>query len=239
MRRLVVPALVAALSVLPVASGCGSAPETIDATGVDELVIPTPSPDADDFVAEVDNAFLPLPRGSSRTYRWESTTGGRVGRVVVTVLEDVREVAGVAATVVRTDRTSPDGSTRTSLAWFAQDRRGNVWLLGQRGPGERWPGKGWQAGAHGARAGLAMPAEPRHGDSWAIGYVDGAPVAVREVVDLAATVATTHDSFDDAVVVEERQDGQVEERFHVAGVGLVRTLRNGAGLDLAGLSLSD
>lgn len=232
MRAPVVPVLVAALVVLPLASSCGSAPETIDSTGIDELVIPTPAPDPDDFADAVDNPLLPLTRGSTWSYRRETGNPERDGRVVVTVLPDPREVAGVAATVVRTERTGARGRTRSAVAWFAQDRRGNVWLLGRHGPDQSW-----EAGEDGAEAGLAMPAEPRHGDSWATGYVDGEPVAVRQVVDLEATVATTHDSYGDAVVLEETSDGQVEERFHVAGVGLVRTLGDGTGLDLADVSV--
>ena len=53
-------------------SGCGAAgqanPTEIGPQGVDELVIPTPNPDRDDFVDVVDNPWLPLEPGTVWTY---------------------------------------------------------------------------------------------------------------------------------------------------------------------------
>ncbi|MDN5895444.1 MAG: hypothetical protein L0H93_15645, partial [Nocardioides sp.] len=218
-------------------AGCGSAPETIGVSGVDELVIPTPSADPSDFSADIDNQFLPLEPGSAWTYRSTRVGApGWSGEVVVTVLDETRDVNGIAATVVRTERReSAAAGAIVSEQWFAQDRRGNVWLLGRRGPAEG----GWQAGTDGAEAGLAMPTQPRNGDGWASGAVGGAPLGVVRVVDLEATVSTSYDDWTAALATEvaagprQMRDGQVEEQFHIAGVGLVRTLGDdGTELDL-------
>jgi len=146
-------------------AGCGTASPTSPPTGVDELVVPTPSPDPDDFVAEIDNPWFAGDPDAGRPSGTE-------------------RVAGVEVTVVGGD-------------YFAQDRRGNVWWFGTVGE--------WRAGVDGAQAGLAMPAEPRYGDSWRTAYVPGV------VEDVAAVT----DMDDDTLVLETTsalEPGSVERR---------------------------
>lgn len=161
-------ALVAALVLGLCGCGGASSPES-PPSGIDELVIPTPSPDPRDFVDTVDNPWLALAPG--RTWRYR-VTGQDEGTLVVSVGRTPREVAGLTATVVT--RTEPTGER--TVDFYAQDRQGNVWWLGREGV--------WQAGTDGAEAGLAMPATPRLGDGWQAAYAEG-------VVDVRATVATT------------------------------------------------
>ena len=119
--------LASVLAVLLTACGAG-APQTAPPSGVDGLVIPTPSPDPADFVAGVDNPWFPLAPGSEWTY--ESSDGHTVA---VTVSGTTR-VAGVEATVVDTvERTGRGRVVERSTAWFAQDRGGNVWHVGDEG----------------------------------------------------------------------------------------------------------
>lgn len=161
------PAFVVALVAVfllsaPLVSGCGAAgranPIEIGPQGVDELVIPTPSPDPDDFVDEVDNPWLPLAPGTVWTY---DVAGSAVQRLEVRV-EDVREtVAGVSCVVVRRTGTDRDGAVvEEVVTYLAQDDEGNVWLFGEDGE------RSWRAGEDGAEAGLAMPARPRVGDGY-------------------------------------------------------------------------
>src|SRR5688572_4099076 len=94
-----------------VLTSCGGIgqPASYDATGIDGLVVPTPSPDPDDFVAEVDNPWFPLSTGTVREYVVEE--GGRgVGTVREEVL-DVTTVSGVPATPVRTSTRIRGAST--------------------------------------------------------------------------------------------------------------------------------
>lgn len=160
-------ALAVALSLT--VGGCGAASPDSPPSGVDELVIPTPSPDPRDFVSTVDNPWLALAPG--RTWRYR-VTGSTEGTLVVTVAETTHEVAGVATTPLT--RTEPTGEQ--VVDYYAQDRLGNVWWLGREGL--------WLAGEDGAEAGLVMPATPRLGDGWRAAYDAG-------VVDVRATVVTT------------------------------------------------
>ena len=150
-RRLVAGLALAALTGL--AAGCGGAPRTSPPSGVDGLVVPTPEPEPGDFVERVDNPWLPLEPGASWTY--EVVDGSAESTRTVRVLTGTREVSGIEATQVETR-----GDGAAALAWFAQDRDGNVWALGEQGV--------WEAGVDGALAGLAMPARPRLGDGYAV-----------------------------------------------------------------------
>jgi len=149
--------------------GCGAASPPSPPSGVDELVIPTPSPDPSDFVRSVDNPWLALAPGATRHYR---VLGSTDGTLVITVEDSTLDIAGVATTPV--SRTEPTGER--IVDYYAQDRQGNVWWFGREGV--------WLAGEDGAEAGLAMPAHPRLGDGWRAAYGAG-------VVDVRATVVTT------------------------------------------------
>lgn len=160
-RRLATAVLLAAATA---AAGC-TASSSSPPTGVDTLTIPTPEPDADDFVAEVDNRWLPLPVGATWTYRVREETAGYRLRVTV---EPGPEVAGVETTAVRRE---PQVGKRQlvsltpSTDWYAQDRDGNVWWFGRA--------DGWRAGEAGAQAGLVMPGEPRFGDGFRMALAPG------------------------------------------------------------------
>jgi hypothetical protein len=143
-------------------SGCGAAgqanPTEIGPQGVDQLVIPTPSPDPDDFVDGVDNPWLPLAPGTVWTY---DVAGSAVQRLEVRVEEAHETVAGVSCVVVRRTGTDRDGAVvEEVVTYLAQDVEGNVWLFGEDGD------RAWRAGEDGAEAGLAMPALPRVGDGY-------------------------------------------------------------------------
>ena len=123
------------------------------AAGVDELVIPTPSPDPDDFVATIDNPWLPL-------------RAGRDAGPTPTAATDVTFSADEGPTIagVADHRASRRGG---SADYYAQDADGNVWWFGREGE--------WQAGEDGAEAGIAMLAKPRVGDGYAEMGADGEP----------------------------------------------------------------
>lgn len=218
-------ALVALLAL--VLGGCGAEPPTIGPTGVDELTVPTPDPDADDFVAGVDNPWLPLARGSTWTYQWSSGEGS--GTREVTVLEELGTVAGVGTTAVRAVTSDTEGATREEVTrWFAQDRAGNVWLFGEdvlaNGGGPR-AAYSWRAGVDGAEAALAMPAEPRVGDGYRTAYAPGLVESRAEVLDLEASVSVPYADLDGVLETEDsdpREPGVATRRSYARGVGLVR-----------------
>jgi hypothetical protein len=69
--------------------------------------------------------------GSRWVYR-ESDTDGTLQRVVVNVTRRTKRIAnGVSARIVRDTVTERGRRVEDTFDWFAQDRAGNVWYLGE------------------------------------------------------------------------------------------------------------
>ncbi len=204
-------AAVVAAAVLLLAPGCGTASDPSPPAGVDGLTIPTPAPEPDDFVDEIDNPWLGLDLDHVRLYRSSS-----LGHLVVNASLGP-EIAGVATTQVQTSTQTVDpfdepGAAFTPLVtdYYAQDEAGNVWWFGREGD--------WQAGVDGAEAGIAMLAKPRLGD----GYAQAEPGPRAEIVALDGITETEAGAFDDLLVIETTEpDGRVLRSHYARGVGLV------------------
>lgn len=219
---------VAAVAVLGIlVSGCGSASEPSPPTGVDQLVIPSPSLDPADFVASIDNQWLPLTLGNE--WRYRATSGGELARITVTVLDETRDVQGVAATVVQSKAVNQRGRlVDQTREWFAQDVDGNVWRVGEDGV--------WEAGVGGAEAGLAMPARPRVGDGYRQEYAEGVAEDRTEVLGLDGSASVPYGDLTGLLETEDSsplEPGVVELRSYARGIGLVRVAQDDEGDELA------
>ncbi len=120
------------------------------------------------FTTKIDNPYLPLKPGSRWVYR-ETDTGGTRQKVVVTVTDQTKLIAnGVTARVVRDTVTEQGALVEDTFDWYAQDRKGNVWYLGEETKdyenGKVVSTEGsFEAGVDGAKPGIAMLANPRPG----------------------------------------------------------------------------
>jgi hypothetical protein len=164
----------------PLLAGCRSYSDPAPPTGVDELEVPTPSPDPADFVDAVDNPWFVLDDATyvdadDEPLRRSVAPGPLVG--------------GVPTTAVTLDGV-------TDL--FAQDARGNVWWFARLGA--------WEAGVAGAEAGLAMPAEPRTGDGFRRAEVPGQDQRA-EVLEVDGPMVLLRTVDDDEVTYERYTRG--------------------------------
>jgi hypothetical protein len=176
----------------------------------------------EDAVRPIDNPYFPLVPGSRWVYR-ETATDGTVRRVVVKVTHRTRLIAnGVTARVVRDTVTENRRLVEDTFDWYAQDRRGNVWYLGEDTKdyenGRVVSTKGsWEAGVNGARAGLVMPAHPRPGMQYRQEYLAG------EAEDKARVVSI----FEDSVLTREwtpLEPNRFEYKLYARCVGTVLAL---------------
>jgi hypothetical protein len=124
--------------------------------------------DPADFTTRIDNPWWPMRPGSRWVYH-ETDPAGTRQRVVVTVTNRTRLIAnGITARVVHDVVTEDGEPVEVTDDWYAQDRCGNVWYLGEATT-EYENGKpvstegSFEAGVDGAQPGVIMPARPTVG----------------------------------------------------------------------------
>jgi hypothetical protein len=217
---------VAPICFIATAASCGDAAVEYD------LEIPT------EWVATVTHPLFPLTPGT--TLRYEDRGTGET--VVVEVLEDTRVVKGVLATVVR-DRVYEDGElVEDTHDWFAQDRSGNVWYLGEQsqeieaGDVVGTPGS-WEWGADDALPGIVMWADPAEaGDrEYFQEYRPGIAEDRGRYVAFDRDVTVPAGRFRGCVVTEDwnlLESGARERKTYCPRVGLVLEESGGSRLEL-------
>lgn len=173
--------------------------------------------DGSGWAAGVDHPYLPLRSGA--TWVYEGTDDGEPERIEVVVTDERKRVMDVDAVVVR-DRVWVDGElVEDTDDWFAQDRDGTVWYLGEDAKeyedGEIVSTDGsWEAGLDGARPGIAMPARPRVGLEYAQERYEGEAEDRAEVIRVGGGRVVTKEW-------NPLEPGTVEEKHYERGVGLV------------------
>ncbi len=213
--------------------GGGALPEIDPGDGGEYTVALDPA----DFVPVVDNPLLPFIPGS--TWVYESQGDGEVERIEVTVMDQTREVLGIAATVVRDTVTVGGELLEDTYDWYAQDEEGNVWYLGEDTAeyeeGEVVSTAGaWEAGIDGALPGIVMEAAPQVGDAYRQEFYPGEAEDMAEVARTGVGEEVVYGSFGDLVVIKEwnpLDPRVVEEKYYAPGVGMVleTTVEGGSG----------
>src|SRR5215212_77994 len=157
-----IAALAAAAALAPASLPQGSEPVTLDPA---------------DFTTRIDHRFWPMRPGDRWVYR--EVEGGERSRIVTTVTHRTRKIAdGITARVVHDVATRRGRVVEDTFDWYAQDREGNLWYLGEntrelrRGRVVSRAGS-WEAGVDGAQAGIALPAHPTVGQEYRQEYSKG------------------------------------------------------------------
>ena len=187
--------------------------------------------DPADFTTRITNPWWPLRVGSRWVYR-ETAPDGTVQRDVVTVLAKTKLIAnGVTARVVHDVATEDGTPVEVTDDWYAQDRCGNVWYLGEATT-EYENGKpvsnhgSFEAGVGGAQAGVIMPAHPKVGMRYRQEYSKGQAEDRAEVVSLREQVEVPFGHFRRGTVLMTRELNPLEPKvleykFYARGIGPV------------------
>jgi hypothetical protein len=242
-------AVLVAICCLLVLSGCGSrdrtAKRTDEPTQRTSATPGTALPQSDepveldpaDFTADVTNPWFPLEPGTRWTYR-ETTEDGEVVEVVVTATSVTRKIAnGVTARVVRDTVTLDDEIIEDTLDWYAQDKAGTVWYLGED-TAELEDGKittregSFEAGVDGAQAGVIMPASPEVGMAYRQEYSEGEAEDHGEVLALGQQASVPAGRYDGLLKTADTtplEPDVLEHKYYAEGLGLVLTIDKEAG----------
>jgi hypothetical protein len=189
--------------------------------------------DAGDFVDGIDHPYWPMAPGSKWVYRENGQ------RVEVTVTDQTKEILGIQATVVH-DVVTEDGElVEDTLDWYAQDKDGNLWYLGEatkefeNGKVKSTEGS-WEAGVDGAEAGVLLPGEPEVGMRYRQEYYEGEAEDVGEILSVDEKAQVPFGRFDGVLMTKDTtplEPDMLEHKFYANGVGpvLVVAISGGSG----------
>jgi hypothetical protein len=186
------------------------------------------------YSTHIDNPYWPMKPGT----RWVYREGAQ--RVVVRVTHHTKLVAaGIRGRVVR-DTVTEDGElVEDTFDWYAQDRKGNVWYLGERTT-EYEDGKpvstegSFEDGVDGARRGIVMLAKPRIGREYAQERAPGVAEDRARVLSRDEQVEVPAGHFRRVLMTRDWNplEPKVNEyKFYAKGVGVVLALTVSGGGD--------
>jgi hypothetical protein len=225
---LVVRHVLVALATL-VLAGCGSDSGSNSLPQGDEPA----NLDAADFVDRIEHSHWPMEPGSKWVYREDGQ------RIEVTVARRTKEILGIRATVVH-DVVTEDGElVEDTYDWYAQDKDGNLWYLGEatkeyeNGKVKTTEGS-WEAGIDGAEAGILLPGEPEVGMTYRQEYYKGEAEDRGEILSLDEKVKVPFGSFDGVLMTKDTtplEPDVLEHKFYAKAVGpvLAVTISGGSG----------
>jgi hypothetical protein len=182
-----------------------------------------------DFARRIDNPWFPLRPGT--VFEYHGVKDGKRARDVLTVTHRHRSILGVRATAIRDRLYLNRRLAERTTDWYAQDKAGNVWYLGEstatldrRGRVLSTEGS-WRAGVHGARAGIYMPAHPTPGQAGRQEYYPGHAEDQFKVLSVTASVDSPAVSSHHALLTQETtrlEPGTLDHKLYVRGIGDVR-----------------
>jgi len=235
MRRAALTVAAATLALGAAASVAQSAGSLGELPKGDETVHLDPA----DFTTEIDNRFWPMKPRRRWVYR-ETDSEGTGQKVVVTVTHKTRLIAnGITARVVR-DRVTENGElVELTDDWYAQDKAGNIWYLGEATT-EYKNGKpvstagSFEAGVDGAQAGVIMPGRPRRGVRHRQEYYKGQAEDKARIVSRREQAEVPAGHYRRVLMTRETnplEPDVLEFKFYARGVGPVLAVSVSGGSD--------
>jgi hypothetical protein len=220
--------------------GCGGGGSSSSTTPGDDPVEPSFAAASFTQPTEIDNLYRPMIPGMVQIYQADTEDG--IETIVVEVLDETREVAGVTSRVVRDRVFLEELLIEDTYDWFAQDDDGHIWYMGERVINYDYDDAGdllgtdndgaWEAGLDVAdsgslaEAGILIKAEPMVGDSYQQEFYEGEAEDMAEVTALDQSL-TLADGSAYTGVVKIREWSPLEAdsdefKYYAPGVGLLR-----------------
>ncbi len=194
----------------------------------------------DESSINITNKWLPMKPGTRYIYEGTTIEDGETfkHRVIITFTDMTKVIAGVN-TVVSWDLDYSDGElVEAEIAFFAQDKNGNVWRMGEH-PEEYEEGKfvassTWIHGVEGSIAGISMQADPKLGmPSYSQGWAPSVEFTDRAQVDqMGIKNCVPLDCYENVLVISESSESETDAqqlKYFAPDVGNIRVGWRGAG----------
>lgn len=183
--------------------------------------------DTADFVKGINHTFFPMAVGNRWVY--EADTEDGVERIEVEVLNETRTVLGIECTIVR-DTVYLDGDMiEDTWDWYAQDRFGNVWYMGED-TAEYENGKllnhngAWDPDLDGSLPGIYMWGNPIVGTTYRQEYLKGEAEDMGTVMSLGNTVTIGYGTYTDVLITKDFIPGEPDGSaftYYAPGIGVI------------------
>jgi hypothetical protein len=215
-------AAVPGLAVIPVPLAT-AAPPSGSACGTTYAPVLDPA----NFVAVVDNSYFPLPVG--RTLVYTGVKDGQTQTDTVTVTDQKKVILGITATVVSDIATHNGAVLERTFDYYAQDRQGTVWYLGEDTiaflPNGKTDTSGsFLAGVDGAQPGIIMEANPQIPDAYRQECYAGQAEDTAWVVATDGSVTVPYGKVRNVLTTLEStrlEPGGYDEKIYAPGIGIV------------------
>jgi hypothetical protein len=189
----------------------------------------------------INNEWLPLKPGTRLTYEGYSVAdNGTVvpHRIAVNVTDLTKSIGGVRTLVTWDQDYQAEKLVEAELAFYAQDKDGNVWYVGEYPEvyedGKLVEAPTWIHGLKGARAGIMMKAKPQLGTP---AYAEGLGPAVGwtdvgQVDQMGQTACVPVSCYHDVLVIAETSQAEPDAqqlKYYARSVGNVQVGWRGQG----------
>jgi len=182
------------------------------------------------FTIDIDNQYFPLPLGRQLTL--EGDDDGEFVRVIITVLDQIEDVAGVSTRVVEEAEYEDGELVEISRNFFVQAPDGTVCYYGEdvddyeNGVVVSHEG-GWRAGIDGGLPGIIMPGTPVIETKFAQESAPGIAEDMSAIEEIGVSVSTPFADYNDALhaidwnPLEGEDSSDAEDKYYAPGIGLV------------------
>jgi hypothetical protein len=184
-----------------------------------------PKIDPANFVTRIDNRYQPYVPGTR--FHFVGVRGSTPQTDDEVVMHRTKLILGVRSTVVRDTVSEHGRPVERTDDWYAQDKQGNVWYMGEDSFELRHgrfvkASDSWKSGVDGAKPGIITPAHPRAGDAYRQEYFPaGKALDKARVLSLSGRLTVPFGRFGRLLVTSERSplEPQTERKYYAPGVG--------------------
>lgn len=171
----------------------------------------------ENFVSGVNNPYFSIVPGRKYFYDGADPEGIKIHKEIL-ASDQEREIAGVKALATWTREWRDNSLVSDNKSWYAQDKDGNVWLLGEKdqdifGKFIRSNGSEWFAGENDAKAGIIVPAAPKPGLELP-GVFNGLQEEKTEILGIDEKIKVPEGELANCLKVREFSNAEEKKEWH-------------------------